>query len=430
MDQLFDIHEDDNEVEQITNLLFDSDDEEKPKRGGSVPGRAPNIDRNREEGAKRLYNDYFSENPTYPEHMFSRRFRMPRRLFLIICERLEEKYEYFKQRPDATGLKGFTTLQKCTVAMRLIAYGTSADSIDEYGRIGASTALEFLKKFAKGVVECFKDEFLRPPNKKETEILLQRAECLGFPGMLGSIDCCKWVWKNCPTAHHGQHKGKEKVPTITMECIGDDRLYIWHAFFGIPGCNNDITVLEASPISASIANATYPVPCEFEIDGVVRNKPYWLSDNIYPKWPCFVHSILNPSGDDESYYAGRQEGRRKDIERAFGVLQAKYHIVALPSRLWKKSDMTTVMYCCLILHNMVVNEKRPLVELESRERTHHIRVTDDVECCFVRDPTENRPIRGTIAAVCATQQYMNSILEYMNTRRLIYSKIVSERKSN
>ena len=135
------VHDDDIECEQIINLLFDSDDEdEEPKRGASVVGRAPNIDRNREKGAQRLYDDYFSENPTYPEHIFSRRFRMPRRLFLTICERLETNDEYFRQRSNATGKAGLTNLQKCSAAMRMIAHGTSADSIDEYGRLGASTA--------------------------------------------------------------------------------------------------------------------------------------------------------------------------------------------------------------------------------------------------------------------------------------------------
>lgn len=428
MEFINDIHDDDDDCGRVMSLLFDSDEDRDERRhGGSVVGRMP-IERNREEGALRLYRDYFSQTPIYPEHIFARRFRMSRRIFMTICERLSAKYTYFQQLRDATGRNGFTTLQKCTAAMRMLAYGASADSIDEYCRIGGSTATECLKRFFQGVVECFKDDYLRPPNQPETEILLQRAEVLGFPGMLGSIDCCKWQWKNCPTAYHGQMKGKEKVPTLTMEAITDDRLYIWHSFFGIAGCNNDITVFEASPILGMMANGKYPRPCEYNIDAVVRNKPYWLCDGIYPKAPFFLHSITNPTGEDESYFAGRQEGRRKDIERAFGVLQAKFHIVALPSRLWKQAEMTDIMYACVIIHNMVVEEKRPLVPLEKRNGPSRIVVSDDVECCYVRDSTENSPVPGTIAAVCATHRYMNTAHEYMTTRRLVYNKVVSERR--
>lgn len=185
--------------------------------------------------------------------------------------------------------------------------------------------------------------------------------------MLGYIDSCKWIWKYCPKAHHGRNIGKEKVPTLTMEEISDDILYFWDVFICIAGCKNDIAVLNASPLVSKIADGTYPIPCEYSIEEIRSNKLYWLCDGIYPKYPCFLHSILNPNDKEESYYASRQEGRRKDIERAFGVLQAKFHIVALPCKLWSNIEMKNIMYCCVIHHNMVVNEIRPLVHLDEND---------------------------------------------------------------
>jgi len=44
-----------------------------PRCGGSVPGRQY-IHQDRESGHWRLYNDYFSENPTYGPPFFRRRF--------------------------------------------------------------------------------------------------------------------------------------------------------------------------------------------------------------------------------------------------------------------------------------------------------------------------------------------------------------------
>lgn len=57
--------------------------------------------------------------------------------------------------------------------------------------------------------------------------------------------------------YHGQYKEKEKVPTVTMEVICDDRLYFWRTFFGVAGCNNDITVLNASSLINKISNGEY-----------------------------------------------------------------------------------------------------------------------------------------------------------------------------
>lgn len=205
---------------------------------------------------------------------------------------------------------------------------------------------------------------------------------------------------------------------ITLEAIADDRLYLCHAFFGIAGWNNYTSVFELSTIVASMANKTYPLPCQYNIDNVIRIKPYWLSNWIYPKAPCFLHFIVNASIEDESYSANCREGRRKDIERTFAVLQAKFHIISLPSRLWSKSDIHTIMYAYIILYNMFVNDKIPLVKLPAQERndSSQIIVADKIECCFVRDVNVHRPIKETIAALCATRQYLYFAFKYVNLK--------------
>jgi hypothetical protein len=68
-------------------------------------------------------------------------------------------------------------------------------------RIGESTAIESLRKFVRYIVNVFGKEYLRAPNTDDTATLLTIAEQHGFPGMLRSIDCMYWKWKNCPTAH-------------------------------------------------------------------------------------------------------------------------------------------------------------------------------------------------------------------------------------
>ncbi|KAL6205172.1 hypothetical protein ACLB2K_022434 [Fragaria x ananassa] len=126
----------------------------------------------------------------------------------------------------------------------MLAYGTSADQVDEYLRIGESTAIVSLKRFVKAVVEIFGDEYLRSPNNDDIARLLTMGEQRGFRGMLGSIDCMHWKWKNCPKAWHGMYSGHIYEPTIILEAVASYNLWIWHAFFGLPGSHNDINVLE------------------------------------------------------------------------------------------------------------------------------------------------------------------------------------------
>ena len=57
-------------------------------------------------------------------------------------------------------------------------------------------------------------------------------------------------------------------------------------------------------------------------------------------------------------FARVQEAARKDIERAFGVLQSRFAIVRGPARFWDKKTLKNIMTCCVILHNMILEDER------------------------------------------------------------------------
>ena len=48
----------------------------------------------------------------------------------------------------------------------------------------------------------------------------------GWPGMLGSIDCMYWTWKNYPKAWQGMYCGKSRDATIVLEAVESEDLWI------------------------------------------------------------------------------------------------------------------------------------------------------------------------------------------------------------
>jgi hypothetical protein len=87
---------------------------------------------------------------------------------------------------------------------------------------------------------------------------------------------------------------------------------------------------------------------------------YYLADGIYPEWSTFVKTIRNPASRAESEFAKAQEAARKDIERTFGVLQARFAIVRGPSRFWDKETLRDIMTTCVIMHNMIIEDEKDL----------------------------------------------------------------------
>ncbi|KAK1685859.1 hypothetical protein QYE76_046707 [Lolium multiflorum] len=132
-------------------------------------------------------------------------------------------------------------------------------------------------------------------------------------------------------ALEGMYKGHKKGCTVILEAVATHDLWIWHSFFGMPGSNNDINVLQCSPIFSKLVEGHAP-PVDFVINGRHYNKGYYLADGIYPKWATFVKTISSPVLPKEVEFVKEQEGCRKDVERAFGVLR-------FPALTWFKDQM-------------------------------------------------------------------------------------------
>ena len=124
-------------------------------------------------------------------------------------------------------------------------------------------------------------------------------------------------------AWRGTFQGKEKVPAMALEAVVDSRLWFWHAYFGMPSANNDLNVLDHSPLFRNLLNGTAP-EVKFTVDGVMYMMGYYLANGIYPDWKIIVKTISDPEGCKKQYFATKQEAQRKDIKGAFSVLQVSH----------------------------------------------------------------------------------------------------------
>ncbi|XP_015945758.1 uncharacterized protein LOC107470850 [Arachis duranensis] len=259
----------------IDECLFkDSEEEDIDRSSISTPRTW--INRDREAGHDRLFQDYFADEPVYNADIFRQRFRMRRHVFLWIVDALSNVYSYFQQMVDATGRRSLSSLQ--TPVIRMLAYGVAADTVDDYVRIGESTIIECLEKFVEGVISVFEDGYLRKPNPNN-------------------------AWKGMYMS------GYRGVATIVLEVVASSDLWICHAFFEVSGSNNDINVLDRSPVFDDILN-----DCALEA--------------------TFVKSISKPQGKKRKLFAQYQEGQREGVERAFGMLQARFAIIRGPASFW------------------------------------------------------------------------------------------------
>ena len=93
---------------------------------------------------------------------------------------------------------------------------------------------------------------------------------------------------------------------------------------------------------------------------------YYLADGIYPTWATLVKSITKPMGNKNQYFARAQEGARKMVKRAFGVLQSRFAIVRGSAPIWDTQTLSKIMRACVIMHNMIVEDEGFVVDPNER----------------------------------------------------------------
>ena len=317
--------------------------------------------RGREFYHQKLMHDYFLPNCVYSDQDFQRRFRMPRHLVKKIIEELCRVEPKFNYQFDALNIRGHSPEQKITSALRILGYGNPADANDEYIRMGKTTSFTYLSLFCEVIINHFGPTFLRKPNNEDLRQILRQNEERGFPGMLGSLDCMHWEWQGCPVYWAGQYKGHYPKPTVILEAAASYDCWIWHAFFGLPGSQNDINVLHKSPLFEDLKYGIAP-SVRFMINGHQYTHGYYLADGIYPRWSTLVQCYRQPPtgafGLSYRYFNDAQMALRKDVERAFGILKRKFAIICGPYRGLSRREMHKTMLTCIILHNMIIQETR------------------------------------------------------------------------
>ncbi|GKA48827.1 ALP1-like protein isoform X1 [Tanacetum coccineum] len=155
-----------------------------------------------------------------------------------------------------------SALMKCTAAIRQMAYDSTPDAFDEYLQMSEHTARDALFFFNMSIIELY------------------------------------------------MPKGDKKYPTIVLEAVASQYLWIWHAFYGMAGANNDINVLDNSPLFDDLLDDLAPV---------------------------------------------RQESG-KDVERAFGVLQGRWGLIQQPASAYEVNTLRRIMYAGIIVGSIFLNE--------------------------------------------------------------------------
>jgi hypothetical protein len=317
--------------------------------------------------------DYFSPTPIFNDRQFERIFRVTKTIVEYLIQICAKTDPFFTDIQDVRGRYSIAPVAKVLMGLKLVAFGCSPSAFLDYFQMSESTARQCLLKFCRIVSsnEDLQSVYARKMTRSDARRLSALHEAIhGVVGMIGSLDCMHVGWKNCPVAWQGSNTGKSGKPTIVLEALADHNLWFWHHSFGWPGSLNDINIWNRSCLLKAFLDGSFANDVDFEFrigEDRVFHRLWVMVDGIYPELSRFVKTIQEPVGHKASRYARWQESVRKDVERAFGVLQRKFHVLVRKMELWYIGDIASVVNCCICLHNMMVANRMAMGDEESEE---------------------------------------------------------------
>jgi hypothetical protein len=313
-----------------------------------------------------IQRDYLGERALF-DGEFRRSFRLSRSRVESIIHDLGASGDPFFEtfRRDKFGRVGPSLEAKVLLPLISIAYGDPPHAFCAYFQMSTPMARECYRHFLAAIVTLYGDEYLRIPTANDLKsITTLRKHVHRVDGMIGSLDCMQTKWKNCPVAWQQSFKGRNKGSChIVLEAAADHFLWFWHVSYGYSGALNDVNILNLSPLLDRFTDGSFTavetesgvVP--YRIGAAAFEKTFLLVDGIYPPYSRFVKCIKQPITHQEKRFTAWQESARKDIERAFGVLQCRFKALAVPIHTRDTEIIANLAGCCLILHNMCVSER-------------------------------------------------------------------------
>ena len=288
-----------------------------------------------------------------PEADFRKELRLPRIVFEAVLEAIKEHPVF--SVPLNVGARKVGVDKQLACFLLRIGKNETVGIVRRRLAVSESTVSKAVRRVALAIKQCLGHHVQMPLNrsqrKADVKAMFAKAE-QALADSVGIIDCTH-IRITVPVKE--RRAGNEKVyldrkgnATLTFQAITtpEKSPRFLSLSGGIPGSAYDTRLLTQS-------NVYMDLDCYLEGDEFLMGDcGYTLRPWMMRGW---ANSELNPA--DPSTFERRSFNRhyssvRISVERAFGILKARFRALGEKIRFRKEEDYINCMWACCILHNM------------------------------------------------------------------------------
>ncbi|XP_053379515.1 putative nuclease HARBI1 [Mercenaria mercenaria] len=167
---------------------------------------------------------------------------------------------------------------------------------------------------------------------------------LGFPNVLGAIDCTH-VKIQAPTDNEGDYVNRKGYHSINVQMVCDADYQFTNCVAEWPGCVHDARVFRNSRLRDAMENGQY--------NGLL------VGDSAYPCRPFLMTPFNQPASEKERRFNNSLCRARVLIEQSFGILKRRFPCLQVGLRM-SPERAALVTLACVVLHNIAMLLNEPL----------------------------------------------------------------------
>ncbi|XP_063216585.1 putative nuclease HARBI1 [Bacillus rossius redtenbacheri] len=295
----------------------------------------------------------------WSEEEFFMRFRITKQTTRHL---MIEINDFIKFRTDRNS--AISPTNQLLLTLRYYATGGTLTSVGDFAGVHKTTAGRVVKRVSEAIA------FLRPQYIKlpQTEEEIEQAQVsffqiAAFPRVVGSMDCTHVKVKSPGGDMPEEFRNRKGYFSINVQTVCDSKLKIRDIVARWPGSTHDVTIFNNSVLKARLERG------DFRNGVIICDSGYGPSLHLLPPF-------RNPRTPAENLYNEALIRTRNTVERQYGVLKARFPVLALGIQL-QLENVQAVIVACAVLHNIAIdsNEPEPPVDLAVQARV--IRAIED-----------------------------------------------------
>lgn len=248
---------------------------------------------------------------------------------------------------------------------------------DAFAMMSQSLVSKCVRTYSYFITTEIMDRFVQFPQSADEIIMLhdELQQQFDYPGAFAIVDGSLIGLAAVSHLIEHSHVSRKSFHAINAQFVCDVRMRFLSVNARYPGSTHDSLIWRASMVNSFMRRIC--------VEMGERWRYYMLADNGYPLQRWLLKPYDSPSTPNAKLYNKNHRKLRSLVERAIGLLKARFRCLLLERKLRYDPLMAGyIIYSCTVLHNFLIGNNYPVDDIEPMFEDYDVEGSDAVEISY------------------------------------------------